>query len=378
MARKSVCVSSKVSFLVILTVLSEGLTETSNPKPSETQTKADDDHISQQEQPQASNRNKGILFLTNPSPNRFQYRRTFEPRKNLAEPGKGFSSFLKDFSDFPKHSSFEEIFKFQPSQPVRPNSTPRSYKFNPSTAIRRPLVYNSPQYANSRERYENKNNRFKSSILEYGLQNPNQNNKNWLIQNRNSAHSDNSPYIRKHLDVREDPQNPYEPAVIPIYHIPRRHANKSPPKQTDSFRQKAPLSPGFQQNNGKQSQRLSSPLLEYLTTSNIFGSNENVDEYPKVFKFNEKRINIVEFDRDKKNGLIENLEKGDSLDPENIPRNRFLIFHGGVYEQDDTLDTRGIIEDEQEPFKPVQLNFSDFFNNNDEDKEEGFIFYRPL
>ncbi|XP_028967089.1 leucine-rich repeat extensin-like protein 3 [Galendromus occidentalis] len=54
------------------------------------------------------------------------------------------------------------------------------------------------------------------------------------------------------------------------------------------------------------------------------------DGYPKIFRFNDERISILDFDKQKKAGQVIR-RKGDDLDPERVPRNSFLIFHGGQF-----------------------------------------------
>ncbi|XP_067134730.1 uncharacterized protein [Centruroides vittatus] len=61
------------------------------------------------------------------------------------------------------------------------------------------------------------------------------------------------------------------------------------------------------------------------------------EEYPKIFKFNDERINIIDFDRSKKYGSDHaSLNRGDYLDPDKILRDKFLILHGGVFKMDDS------------------------------------------
>lgn len=53
-------------------------------------------------------------------------------------------------------------------------------------------------------------------------------------------------------------------------------------------------------------------------------------KYPKIFRFNEERMNIVDFEKQKKLKL-----GGDSPNsisgPEYVPREQFLILHGGIF-----------------------------------------------
>ncbi|XP_070391310.1 uncharacterized protein [Dermacentor albipictus] len=53
-------------------------------------------------------------------------------------------------------------------------------------------------------------------------------------------------------------------------------------------------------------------------------------QYPKIFKFNDERISILEFERIKREGRFTK-RRGDALDPDRVPRNNFLIFHGGLF-----------------------------------------------
>ncbi|CAN8006190.1 unnamed protein product, partial [Ixodes hexagonus] len=53
-------------------------------------------------------------------------------------------------------------------------------------------------------------------------------------------------------------------------------------------------------------------------------------QYPKIFKFNDERISILEFERSKREGRFVK-RRGDSLDPDRVARSNFLIFHGGLF-----------------------------------------------
>ncbi|KAH7969414.1 hypothetical protein HPB52_017807 [Rhipicephalus sanguineus] len=53
-------------------------------------------------------------------------------------------------------------------------------------------------------------------------------------------------------------------------------------------------------------------------------------QYPKIFKFNDERISILEFERIKREGRLTR-RRGDALDPDRVSRNNFLIFHGGLF-----------------------------------------------
>ncbi|KAL3189626.1 hypothetical protein MRX96_021379 [Rhipicephalus microplus] len=53
-------------------------------------------------------------------------------------------------------------------------------------------------------------------------------------------------------------------------------------------------------------------------------------QYPKIFKFNDERISILEFERIKREGRFTR-RRGDALDPDRVSRNNFLIFHGGLF-----------------------------------------------
>lgn len=53
-------------------------------------------------------------------------------------------------------------------------------------------------------------------------------------------------------------------------------------------------------------------------------------QYPKIFKFNDERISIVEFERSKREGHFPK-RRNDPLDPDRVARSNFLIFHGGLF-----------------------------------------------
>lgn len=52
-------------------------------------------------------------------------------------------------------------------------------------------------------------------------------------------------------------------------------------------------------------------------------------KWPKIFKFTDGRVNLSDFEKDKKLGRIKFNKKDDYLD--NIRRDSFLILHGGAY-----------------------------------------------
>ncbi|XP_054721183.1 uncharacterized protein LOC129230936 isoform X2 [Uloborus diversus] len=56
-------------------------------------------------------------------------------------------------------------------------------------------------------------------------------------------------------------------------------------------------------------------------------------EYPKIFRFNEERINIEEFDRQKKLRHYRLSDSGENhlTEPENVKRDHLLILHGGIF-----------------------------------------------
>lgn len=56
-------------------------------------------------------------------------------------------------------------------------------------------------------------------------------------------------------------------------------------------------------------------------------------QYPKIFRFNEERVNIEDFDRQKKIRFynLNKKEQNELLEPENVKRNELLILHGGIF-----------------------------------------------
>lgn len=54
--------------------------------------------------------------------------------------------------------------------------------------------------------------------------------------------------------------------------------------------------------------------------------------FPKIFRFNEERINIEDFDREKKLRLYKLSKEGQNeIEPENVKRDHLLILHGGIF-----------------------------------------------
>ncbi|XP_064480531.1 uncharacterized protein LOC135394032 [Ornithodoros turicata] len=66
------------------------------------------------------------------------------------------------------------------------------------------------------------------------------------------------------------------------------------------------------------------PQYDYVLGGRLDG------EHPRIFKFNDERISILEFERSKREGRFSR-RRGGTLDPERIPRKNFLIFHGGHF-----------------------------------------------
>lgn len=56
-------------------------------------------------------------------------------------------------------------------------------------------------------------------------------------------------------------------------------------------------------------------------------------QYPKIFRFNEERMNIEDFDREKKLRLYKLSKEGQNeiIEPENVKRDQLLILHGGIF-----------------------------------------------
>ncbi|CAL1279075.1 unnamed protein product [Larinioides sclopetarius] len=55
--------------------------------------------------------------------------------------------------------------------------------------------------------------------------------------------------------------------------------------------------------------------------------------YPKIFRFNEERVNIEDFDREKKLRFyrLGRKEQNELSEPENVKRDQLLILHGGIF-----------------------------------------------
>ncbi|XP_076312316.1 uncharacterized protein LOC143225946 [Tachypleus tridentatus] len=367
----------EVSFLFILITFSRGLTPstTNDPQPDK-----EDGNYYKQEQFQINNKNAD--FTSDVNLNKFEYRRIFGPREIPKHNEISFTTSFNHFPELPTFTSLPEELKenINPSltrAPTRTSTRPTRYKFNPPLVMYTQLisVRGEPRYQNRGIIYQKHKPKVVGNGPEYGTEDPTE------PRNSNQERRANNPNLREKLGVGEDvqrkgPQSPYIPPEETIYSIPLRKTTTSPPEQSDPLILKIRRPHSHQQNNVSQRRKLSFSLEdeEYLPKYTIFRGNTKAEEYPKVFRFNEKRINIVEFDRDKKSGRIENLEKGDILDPDNIPRKKFLIFHGGVYDQDDTVPTRrnfGVIE---EAFKIVQ----DYFKDEHQVQNDGYVFYEPL
>ncbi|XP_067140312.1 uncharacterized protein [Centruroides vittatus] len=76
---------------------------------------------------------------------------------------------------------------------------------------------------------------------------------------------------------------------------------------------------------------------QIITKLNHLQGRTRAEEYPKIFRFSKTRINLEDFDRRKKLEDTSYLNKGDELDPKNIPRDKFLVIHGGIYDRNQPL-----------------------------------------
>lgn len=119
--------------------------------------------------------------------------------------------------------------------------------------------------------------------------------------------------------LRAAPRIPLRPpaAVVPIQVPQAGPVPVDPPHQV--YPLALPPPPNLQ-----LPERLNDPFPKYDYVRGSF------DGYPKIFRFNDERISILDFDKQKKAGQVLR-RKGDDLDPERVPRNSFLIFHGGHF-----------------------------------------------
>ncbi|OQR78030.1 hypothetical protein BIW11_00364 [Tropilaelaps mercedesae] len=143
-----------------------------------------------------------------------------------------------------------------------------------------------------------------------------------------------TPVIDDPVTVEQLPLAPVTP-LRPSQRIPARpqagvvplHVPPAGPVALDPPRQVYPLAlpppPNLQ-----LPERLTDPFPKYDYVRGSF------DGYPKIFRFNDERISILDFDKQKKAGQVIR-RKGDDLDPERVPRNSFLIFHGGHFPSKD-------------------------------------------
>ncbi|XP_077559307.1 uncharacterized protein LOC144174462 [Haemaphysalis longicornis] len=97
-----------------------------------------------------------------------------------------------------------------------------------------------------------------------------------------------------------------EPPTNVVEHVPPPPPPPPPPPQPPSRPQSLPPG-GF-------------PKYDYIRGP----------QYPKIFKFNDERISILEFERIKREGRLTR-RRGDALDPDRVARSNFLIFHGGLF-----------------------------------------------
>lgn len=63
------------------------------------------------------------------------------------------------------------------------------------------------------------------------------------------------------------------------------------------------------------------------------GGDENpaLTNWPKIFKFTDGRVNLSDFEKQKKLGKIKFGKGGKDAYFDNISRDSFLILHGGTY-----------------------------------------------
>ncbi|XP_076333258.1 uncharacterized protein LOC143237653 isoform X2 [Tachypleus tridentatus] len=330
----------------------------------------------------------------------------FEPGKSSIDFKNEFSSFFKELSDFPKLPSFEEFFNLNlpPSSTTTsaPNTTlslfkfkfpfatnrPRSFTKNKSSLISKgpliksPIVTDIPRFItpiktskvkinSSSDRNGNNNSRLKGSKPEYGSKSPNIPNKEGRTF-RNPTKRTNKSNFQENQGFRKDfqrkgPQSPYLPPEERIYDIPRRKTITPPPKSFsfESFKSKDRKRAGHQPNTILRRQGFLPPSEgeEYFPRYDIFKGKARIKEYPQIFSFNDERINIVEFDRDKKNGKIRGLRKTGVLDPDNVPRNKFLILHGGIFDENGPSQIN--FNANRDSFKSVQRDFYDIFTDDE-------------
>lgn len=87
-----------------------------------------------------------------------------------------------------------------------------------------------------------------------------------------------------------------------------------------------------------QKKKYKTTVGQIITKLNHLRGRTSADDYPKIFRFSKTRINLEDFDRKKKMEDISYLSKGDELDPKNIPRDKFLVIHGGIYDRNQALE----------------------------------------
>ncbi|XP_022244686.1 uncharacterized protein LOC111086380 [Limulus polyphemus] len=369
------------SILMVFVAFTSVLIESEPHATTKTEPKKEKAHSDQHEESQNTIRNSyyhkpgGSFFFTNVGPNSFEYRGMFQPGESPVNFISNFTSFFNDFPEFSKLSSFEDLFsrkkQLSPTTPISPKRTPSQYKFNPSLPTIRPRVMTNDvlRFPNSNVRYLKNSPILKVNIHEY------KNNRK-SMQKFNKSSYQESKKFRKELQ-RQGPQSPYNLPEEPTYKIQRNKTTTPPPSlyNFEILKSKAlyaarPLPDNALRRKGFFPKSTSEV---YFPNYDILRGKARVKKYPKIFKFNDYRVNIVEFDREKKNGKIDDLAKADALDPTNVPRKTFLILRGGVYDDDRVARRR--ISVNRTPFKSEQQDFYDVFADDNEFSNDDSFFY---
>ncbi|XP_076332006.1 uncharacterized protein LOC143237057 [Tachypleus tridentatus] len=381
---------SRTYAVSILIVLIGVLIESAPHTASKTEYKKEKAYNGQHEELQDSIRNNyfhkpgGSFFFTNVGPNSFEYHGMFQPGENPVNFISDFTSFFNDFPEYSKLPSFEDLFSSKKQLSRATTTSPKNkssqYTFNPSLTTTRPhvIINDVSQFPNSNvnvrylknnhilkvNKYEFENN---SSVKERFKNRPFKNVKS--RQKFNKSNSQERKKIKKELQ-RERPKSPYSSLQEPTYEIQRSKVT-TPPSNLYNFEILKSKALGADRSDHVL------PRRGFFSTYkgdvyDIFRSKARVKTYPKIFRFNDYRVNIVEFDRNKKNGNIDDLSKGDALDPANVPRKHFLILHGGVYDDDRISRKRFGVN--QIPFKSERQDFYDIYADDDEFENDDSFF----
>ncbi|XP_015927126.1 uncharacterized protein [Parasteatoda tepidariorum] len=237
--------------------------------------------------PRQNSSNGATFFFTQLEPHRFEYRAMFQHRRNDFQPFvHEFQPFSRDYPPLPKLSSLSDFTDFFHNN----DPFPKLPDF-PNTNEHFPKI---ADFANKNEHFP--------KIADFA--------------NKNEHFPKIPDYNNNHFPKIPDFINNNEPfAKLPEFTFPtlspevKRVWNQVPVLQP-------PPKPIIEVDN---------PLIKNYDV--VLGQVT----YPKIFRFNEERINIEDFDRQKKLRYFNLAKHGDVSDTENVKRDHLLILHGGIF-----------------------------------------------